>query len=342
MERAGRVLGKLKLAKQGVSDEELARSAWPVAVGKKIASSDACVRPGAHPPSGGSGRRGLAAPTLDAARTDSAADGADTGTEDRRRTGVQDRRTTHEACTRAEVLDRLDRRGRRDSRPGIPIHLQSCAEKSKLLKITEQEVRYVADLANLRLTDEEVQRMATRSRRDSHAHRQAERAGHHRASSRWRRCSYDAEETATLRDDVERPPLGTETALAECSRVGRRLFQSAAGDRTMNDEHSVAHDRPDSAEGLREGVSARPSWRRKRCGSPRRRTRRPTRSCTSAPSALWQAANASTSRLRTARDSGRWPACRSRSRMSSSPRVCAPPAARSCWRTTSRRTMRRR
>lgn len=37
MERAGRVLGKLKLAKQGVSDEELARSAWPAAVGKKIA-----------------------------------------------------------------------------------------------------------------------------------------------------------------------------------------------------------------------------------------------------------------------------------------------------------------
>ena len=37
MERAGQVLGKLKLAKQGVSDEELARSAWPAAVGKKIA-----------------------------------------------------------------------------------------------------------------------------------------------------------------------------------------------------------------------------------------------------------------------------------------------------------------
>jgi hypothetical protein len=37
MERAGRVLGKLKLAKNGVSDEEMARSAWPAAVGKKIA-----------------------------------------------------------------------------------------------------------------------------------------------------------------------------------------------------------------------------------------------------------------------------------------------------------------
>jgi hypothetical protein len=37
MERAGRVLGKLKLTKHGVSDEEIARSAWPVAVGNKIA-----------------------------------------------------------------------------------------------------------------------------------------------------------------------------------------------------------------------------------------------------------------------------------------------------------------
>ena len=37
MERAGRVIGKLKLAKNGVSEEEMARSAWPAAVGKKIA-----------------------------------------------------------------------------------------------------------------------------------------------------------------------------------------------------------------------------------------------------------------------------------------------------------------
>src|SRR4051812_40565200 len=37
MERAGRVLGNLKLGKHGVSDEEMARSAWPAAIGKKIA-----------------------------------------------------------------------------------------------------------------------------------------------------------------------------------------------------------------------------------------------------------------------------------------------------------------
>ncbi|HYI94732.1 MAG TPA: DciA family protein [Bryobacteraceae bacterium] len=38
MERAGRVLGKLKLTKNTVSDEEIARSAWSAAVGKKIAN----------------------------------------------------------------------------------------------------------------------------------------------------------------------------------------------------------------------------------------------------------------------------------------------------------------
>jgi Protein of unknown function (DUF721). len=38
MERAGRVLGKLKLSDHGIGDEELARSAWPLAVGKRIAS----------------------------------------------------------------------------------------------------------------------------------------------------------------------------------------------------------------------------------------------------------------------------------------------------------------
>ena len=37
MERAGRVLGKLKLTKNTVTDEEMARSAWSAAVGKKIA-----------------------------------------------------------------------------------------------------------------------------------------------------------------------------------------------------------------------------------------------------------------------------------------------------------------
>ena len=43
MERAGRVLAKLKLASHGVTDEQLACSAWPLAVGKKIANRTTAV-----------------------------------------------------------------------------------------------------------------------------------------------------------------------------------------------------------------------------------------------------------------------------------------------------------
>jgi hypothetical protein len=37
MERAGRIIGKLKIPKEVIDSETLARSAWPAAVGKRIA-----------------------------------------------------------------------------------------------------------------------------------------------------------------------------------------------------------------------------------------------------------------------------------------------------------------
>ena len=43
MERAGRLIGKLKLPANSVSPEQLAQAAWPVAVGKKIAAHSAAV-----------------------------------------------------------------------------------------------------------------------------------------------------------------------------------------------------------------------------------------------------------------------------------------------------------
>ena len=43
MERAGRGLAKLKLARHGVADEQLACAAWPVAVGKTIANLTVAV-----------------------------------------------------------------------------------------------------------------------------------------------------------------------------------------------------------------------------------------------------------------------------------------------------------
>ena len=43
MERAGRVLGTLGLGRRGVTDEQMAISAWPVAVGKKIAARTSAI-----------------------------------------------------------------------------------------------------------------------------------------------------------------------------------------------------------------------------------------------------------------------------------------------------------
>lgn len=43
MERAGRLIGKLKLTASAVSPEELAKAAWAAAVGKKIAAHSAAV-----------------------------------------------------------------------------------------------------------------------------------------------------------------------------------------------------------------------------------------------------------------------------------------------------------
>ena len=36
---------------------------------------------------------------------------------------------------------------------------------------------------------------------------------------------YEAEETATLREDIERPPLGTESCIEECGCFRRRVLQ---------------------------------------------------------------------------------------------------------------------
>ena len=44
MERAGRLLGKLKLPKTVIDPEAMARSAWPAAVGKRIAAKTRAVK----------------------------------------------------------------------------------------------------------------------------------------------------------------------------------------------------------------------------------------------------------------------------------------------------------
>jgi aspartyl-tRNA(Asn)/glutamyl-tRNA(Gln) amidotransferase subunit C len=92
------------------------------------------------------------------------------------------------------------------------------------LKITDKEVRYVANLANLALTEEEVERMV----HDlgsilEHMDRLAEIDTEGVAP--MAQVLYEAEETATLRPDVERAPLGNDNSLANAPLAGNGYFK---------------------------------------------------------------------------------------------------------------------
>lgn len=92
------------------------------------------------------------------------------------------------------------------------------------MKITEQEVRYVADLANLELSGDEIVRMA---------HDLDEILTHIDKLNELDTASvepmaqvlYDAEETATLRVDEEAPSLSNADALANAPQPGSGYYK---------------------------------------------------------------------------------------------------------------------
>ena len=92
------------------------------------------------------------------------------------------------------------------------------------MKLTDDEVRYVADLANLRLSEDEVKRMS---------HDLGEILTHIEQLNEldttqvapMAQVLFDAEETATLREDRERAPVGTEAALANAPVSGSGYFK---------------------------------------------------------------------------------------------------------------------
>ena len=92
------------------------------------------------------------------------------------------------------------------------------------MKITEKEVRYVAGLANLTLSDVETARL------------QADLDGILEHMDRLNEVDttgvepmmqvlFEAEETATLRADVPAAPLGNEAALANAPQPGAGYFK---------------------------------------------------------------------------------------------------------------------
>ena len=92
------------------------------------------------------------------------------------------------------------------------------------MKLTENEVRYVAELANLSLTDAEVRKfVADLDGILVHMDRLNEIDTSN--IEPMAQVLYEAEETATLRADRERPPLGNEAALANAPLRGAGYFK---------------------------------------------------------------------------------------------------------------------
>jgi aspartyl-tRNA(Asn)/glutamyl-tRNA(Gln) amidotransferase subunit C len=92
------------------------------------------------------------------------------------------------------------------------------------VKITEPEVRYVADLANLKLTDSEIARLQ-KDMDEILTHMDALSELDTSAVEPMAQVLYQSEETATLREDQPVPPLGNELALANAPLAGAGYYK---------------------------------------------------------------------------------------------------------------------
>jgi aspartyl-tRNA(Asn)/glutamyl-tRNA(Gln) amidotransferase subunit C len=92
------------------------------------------------------------------------------------------------------------------------------------LKITPDQVRYVADLANLRLTDDEIARLA-REMDEILTHIDKLNELDTSDVAPMAQVLYAASEDAALRPDVECEPLGQELALANAPLAGQGYFK---------------------------------------------------------------------------------------------------------------------
>ncbi len=92
------------------------------------------------------------------------------------------------------------------------------------MKISEKEVRYVAGLANLKLTDEETARM--RADLDGILEHMARlNEIDTEGIAPMSQVLFEAEETATLRADVPVTPLGNEAAVGNAAQSGAGYFK---------------------------------------------------------------------------------------------------------------------
>jgi len=92
------------------------------------------------------------------------------------------------------------------------------------VKITEQEVRYVADLANLKLSEEEVHRLRA-DLDEILVHMDKLNELDTSDVEPMAQVLYEAGETVTLREDTERPTLTNDEALANAPLAGSGYFK---------------------------------------------------------------------------------------------------------------------
>jgi aspartyl-tRNA(Asn)/glutamyl-tRNA(Gln) amidotransferase subunit C len=92
------------------------------------------------------------------------------------------------------------------------------------MRITEKEVRYVAGLANLSLSDNEVAQLRT-DLDGILGHMDKLNEIDTTGVEPMAQVLFDAGETATLRDDVPVPPLGNQAALANAPQPGAGYFK---------------------------------------------------------------------------------------------------------------------
>lgn len=92
------------------------------------------------------------------------------------------------------------------------------------MKLSEEEVRYVAELANLRLSDEEVHRMSGDLGQILTHIEQLNELDTSNVEP-MAQVLFDADETATLREDIPHTPLTNAEALVNAAISGAGYFK---------------------------------------------------------------------------------------------------------------------
>ena len=92
------------------------------------------------------------------------------------------------------------------------------------MKLTDTEVRYVADLANLRLSEQEVARMA-HDLGEILTHIEQLKELDTTNIEPMAQVLYHADETATLREDIPLAPLTNAEAVANAAASGSGYFK---------------------------------------------------------------------------------------------------------------------